>query len=350
MLKEILLYVMSSVVLSYGSFNDEIGFNVTTTSIINEDSSKFSNYGISGSFQMSRYIVSPRFDLDYVSISDYSGVDSLFKGSINGVYEYANSTRVLPYGVLGLGYERVTPEVKDMFESHPFVQVGVGMAYKLSHGYKMRFEAKKLQILSGNNEENEMILSLGISFPLGVKKRKIIKRVPRVQPLIPVLIDNTLSNSCPKKINGADRDRDGIEDRIDQCPNTPCDFVVDSYGCPVKLTLRINFAIGSAHIEENSINKIANFATFLLRNRGSMVKVIGHTDSVGKDIDNLGLSIRRANAVVNKLLELGVSPVRINAEGRGERQPLVSNHTNEGKSKNRRIEIILSYPNRERRR
>jgi len=76
-----------------------------------------------------------------------------------------------------------------------------------------------------------------------------------------------------------------------------------------------------------------------------MVRVIGHTDSVGKDADNLALSIKRANAVVNKLLEMGVSQSRIKAEGKGERQPIVSNHTDEGKSQNRRIEIILSYPN-----
>ncbi len=342
--------MMTSVVLSYGSSNDEIGFNVMTTSIINEDSSKFSNYGLGGSFQMSRYIVSPRFDLDYVSISDYSGVDSLFKGSINGVYEFENHTKVLPYGLIGLGYEKVTPDIKDRFESHPFVQAGVGLAYKLTQGYKMKIEAKKLQILSGKNEENEMILSFGVSFPLGYRKKKTIKRVHRVQPLIPVLVDEPQQEKCPKKINGADRDRDGVEDRVDQCPNTPCDFVVDSYGCPIKLTLRINFAIGSAYIEENSIHKIEKFATFLLKNRGSMVKVIGHTDSVGTDANNLRLSLKRANAVVNKLLEMGVSQSRIKADGRGERQPLVSNHTDEGKSKNRRIEIILSYPNIDRRR
>lgn len=345
MIKKILFYTLSSVVLAYGSYNDEVGFNFTTTSIFNEDSSKFSNYGVGASFQMSRYIVSPRFDLDYVSVSDYSGVNSLFKGSVNGVYEFENSTRVLPYVLIGLGYERVTPEVKDLFESHPFVQGGLGLAYKLNRGYKMRFEARKLQILSGNNEENEMILSFGVSFPLGYKEKRPIKRVRRVQPLIPILVDEPRKEKCPKKISGADADRDGVTDRIDQCPNTPCDFVVDSYGCPVKLTLRINFSIGSAHIEESSTHKIENFATFLLRNRGSMVRVIGHTDSVGKDADNLALSIKRANAVVNKLLEMGVSQSRIKAEGKGERQPIVSNHTDEGKSQNRRIEIILSYPN-----
>jgi len=192
--------MISSAVFSYGSFNDEVGFNVTTTSILNEDGSKFSNYGIGGSFQMSRYIVSPRFDLNYVHIKDYSGVNSLFKGSINGVYEFENHTRVLPYGLIGLGYEKVTPEIKNIFESHPFVQVGLGLSYKLSHGYKMRFEAKKLQILSGNNEENEMILSLGMSIPLGYREKKIIKRVPRVhrvQPLIPILVDEPEENSCP---------------------------------------------------------------------------------------------------------------------------------------------------------
>jgi outer membrane protein OmpA-like peptidoglycan-associated protein len=46
---------------------------------------------------------------------------------------------------------------------------------------------------------------------------------------------------------------------------------------------------------------------------------------------------------------MGVSPSRIKAEGRGEREPLVSNNTDDGKRQNRRIEIILSYPNVDRR-
>ena len=352
MFKKILFYTISVVLFLHAGYDDEFGIEIDTTSIINEDSSKFSNYGIGGSFQMSRYVVSPRFDLNYVNVSDFSGVDSLFKTSINGVYEFENHTRVLPYTLFGLGYEKVTPEIKDSFESHIFAQMGLGLAYKLDYGYKIKFEGKMLQILGGDKEENEMILAFGMSFPLGHvrKKAHIHKRrraMPhKIQPLIPILVDEPFANNCTIKINQPDKDRDGIEDRLDQCPNTPCNFIVDSYGCPIKLTLRINFAIGSAKIKSDSIGKIDRFSKFLFRNKGSFVRVIGHTDSVGTDEANMALSIQRANSVVNRLLELGVSPSRIKAEGRGERQPLVSNYTDEGKSKNRRIEIILSYPDK----
>lgn len=189
MFKKILFYMISTVVLSYGSFSNEVGLNVATTSITNENSSKFSDYGFETSFQMSRYIVRPRFDFDYVNISNYSGINALFKGSINAVYEFENRTRVLPYGLIGLGYEYLSPNGKKGFENNPFVQMGAGLAYKLNYGYKMHFEAKKLQILSGDDDRDEVILSLGISFSLGKKRKRVAKRRKRrIEPLIPVLI------------------------------------------------------------------------------------------------------------------------------------------------------------------
>ncbi|MCH9739638.1 MAG: OmpA family protein [Epsilonproteobacteria bacterium] len=206
-----------------------------------------------------------------------------------------------------------------------------------------------LQILGGNeDEEHEAILTVGMSFPLKSKPQRVV--LQRVQPLKPVIVKQRVPvyidrNKCPKKISAPDRDRDGVEDYRDQCPNTPCDFSVDSYGCPIKTTLRINFATGSSRIEYYSMRRVENFANFLIRNRGSVVKIVGHTDSVGSAVSNLALSQRRASAVANKLIELGVSPARISSEGRGENHPIASNQTVEGKRQNRRIEAILSYPN-----
>jgi OOP family OmpA-OmpF porin len=338
--------------LSAGSKNiyNELGINVGATSIQNESGSRFSNMGFGLSYQMSKYMVSPRVDLDYVSINDFEGVDSLLKLSINGLYEFETSSALLPYALFGLGYENVSSEVKGSFESHPFVQGGLGVGYLLKNGYKAKLEGKMLQILGGDDENNEMIITLGMSIPIGnthtkhKKKRRVIRRTQTkiIRQKIPVYIDKS---QCRQKINRPDRDRDGIEDRIDQCPNTPCDFTVDGYGCPVKATLRINFATASARIEPHSIARVQNFANFLLRNRGSMVKIVGHTDSVGKNSYNLSLSQRRAKSVANKLIEFGVSPARISSRGMGESRPVANNATAYGKRQNRRIEAILSYPN-----
>ncbi len=358
------LFIMTTFLNS--SIENEIGISVGTTSIHNEGGSKFKNYGLSANYQMNRYVVSPRFDIDFVNVSDYDGVNSLWKTSVNGIYEYENYTEFTPYGLVGLGYERVSSEVAHSFESHPFVQGGFGVGYQMKNGYKAKLEGKILQILGGEDENNEVMFNVGMSFPIESRrvkrhKRRVVRHIsaptppPRkrvvkrpvkrvvVQREIPVYIN---SKTCPKKIEGLDRDRDGILDRLDQCPNTPCDFVVDRFGCPAKATLRVNFAIASATINPDSMSKIQNFANFLLRNRGSIVKIVGHTDSVGKSDYNFLLSKRRAKSVADRLVMLGVSPARVSFYGMGESQPIADNKTDYGKRQNRRIEAILSYPNR----
>jgi len=370
MKKVTILTLFIMITFLHSSIENEIGISVGMTSIHNEDGIKLKNYGVSANYQLNRYIVSPRFDMDFVKISDYDGVSSLWKMSVNGVYEYENPTEFTPYGLVGLGYEKVSAEVANTFESHPFVQAGIGVGYDVKNGYRAKLEGKVLQIIGGNDENNELMLGVGMSFPIESKKIKIDKRrrviqqrrvvqqrraiqhrPPKKRVIVPIRTPVYInSRTCPKKIAGLDRDRDGVLDRLDQCPNTPCDFSVDRFGCPAKATLRVNFAIASATIRPDSIPKIQNFANFLLRNRGSVVKIVGHTDSVGKSAYNLLLSKRRAESVANRLKSLGVSPARVSFYGMGESQPIVSNRTNQGKAQNRRIEAILSYPNRVRER
>jgi outer membrane protein OmpA-like peptidoglycan-associated protein len=80
---------------------------------------------------------------------------------------------------------------------------------------------------------------------------------------------------------------------------------------------------------------------YLARNPQVRIKVIGHTDSVGKDEANQKLSDGRANEVMKDLIERGIAPERIEAEGRGESQPIDTNDTEEGRQNNRRVEIEI---------
>jgi OmpA-OmpF porin, OOP family len=70
-----------------------------------------------------------------------------------------------------------------------------------------------------------------------------------------------------------------------------------------------------------------------------VVIAIGHADSIGSDEYNLKLSVRRAEAVKAYLISKGVETNRIYTEGKGEKQPVASNKTKEGRAKNRRTEI-----------
>ncbi len=70
-----------------------------------------------------------------------------------------------------------------------------------------------------------------------------------------------------------------------------------------------------------------------------VVIAVGHTDSVGSDAYNQGLSMRRSEAVKAYLVSHGIEKNRVYTEGKGEKQPVADNKTREGRAKNRRVEI-----------
>ncbi len=304
--------------------SDEIGVNAGVTSIINEPNLHMKDFTMGISYKFNQYIVKPRVDIDYVKISDYKGVNSLIKGSVNGIYELSQG-KFRPYAMSGVGYEYVNGGIKGEFESLPFAQVGGGATYENDSGYKFNVESKVLQVIGGEDQNNEVILTAGVSVP----------------------VDKLVGNEeeCPIKIDGPDADRDGVLDELDQCPDTPCYFAVDNNGCPTVATLRIHFDVDKATIRPQSLPKVDNFAQFMLGNPELKAVITGHTDSDGSDAYNMRLSKRRAEAVMNRLIALGVSPNRLRATGMGERVPVASNATREGKALNRRIEAKLIYPN-----
>ena len=79
-----------------------------------------------------------------------------------------------------------------------------------------------------------------------------------------------------------------------------------------------------------------------------VVIAVGHTDSVGADAYNQGLSVRRSEAVKAYLVSKGIERNRVYTEGKGEKQPVADNKTAEGRAKNRRVEIevVGTRPNR----
>jgi OOP family OmpA-OmpF porin len=331
------------------NIESEIGINIGLNSTKNEEGNKFKNPTVGLMYQNNKYMVAPRVDLEYTSVKD-DFASSLVKASVNGVYEYENGSVVTPYALAGVGYEYVTGATQDIFENNFFVQGGGGLKFDLGEDFKARTEGKVLQIVGSSNDEgNEFMLTAGVSMALnGHTAPKVRKVQPKVMPqpkiIQPIKVVHSNNNECPIKIAAPDMDRDGVTDSIDQCPATPCSFSVDQYGCPVKTRLKVNFDTNSYVIRAVSRPQIDQFANFLLQNKGSMVTITGHTDSVGSATKNLTLSQQRANAVMHALINQGVSESRLQAIGRGESMPIASNATASGKAMNRRIEAELFYP------
>jgi outer membrane protein OmpA-like peptidoglycan-associated protein len=106
----------------------------------------------------------------------------------------------------------------------------------------------------------------------------------------------------------------------------------------------VSFDTGRADIKPELRAVLDQFAQGLKSQPNTLVRVIGHTDSTGSDAINNPLSERRAESVRSYLVDRGVSGSRIETAGRGSREPVASNATADGKSKNRRVEIFLREP------
>ncbi len=103
----------------------------------------------------------------------------------------------------------------------------------------------------------------------------------------------------------------------------------------------ISFAVGRSDIQSNFAPVLDRFAEGLRNNPNTDVRIIGHTDNTGSDAVNNPLSLDRAASTRNYLTGRGIDGRRISIEGMGERQPIATNETADGRSRNRRVEIYV---------
>ena len=103
----------------------------------------------------------------------------------------------------------------------------------------------------------------------------------------------------------------------------------------------LNFDFDKSNVKPQYFELLNNLKDFIEQNNYE-VTIVGHTDSVGSNQYNFGLSRRRAESVKAKLLEFGLAEERIvGMEAMGEEQPIATNDTSEGRAQNRRVEFKL---------
>lgn len=150
------------------------------------------------------------------------------------------------------------------------------------------------------------------------------------------------ASGCP-----LDSDGDGVPDYLDKCPNTPKGTKVDSNGCPLMkeefkhftLSGDANFNSGKSDLLPIAFPILDKLAEAMKNNPNYKWIVEGYTDSKGKDAQNLKLSEKRAQAVVDYLVKKGATRSNFTIKALGKANPVADNKTEQGRAKNRRVEI-----------
>jgi len=304
--------------------------------------------------------------------------DNISRALLNLEHDFSlENSKLVPYGFLGAGYQWVSGS----YDNSPVADLGLGVKYPLSDKIKTFLEFRGLRDFHNNDNHFGVIAGFALGFgntskpaaPVSQTETVVdsdndgivdnIDKCPNTPQGVKVnengcpldsdhdgVYDNV--DKCPNtpagvsvNVNGCpiDSDNDGVADYLDKCPNTPAGVKVDKNGCPVVFNFDITFDNDSAVIKPQFMKKVQEFAQFLKSNPAYNAEIQGYTDSKGSESYNQKLSERRAKAVYNALINLGVSKDRLKYKGYGEANPIASNDTPDGRAKNRRVIAVLSY-------
>jgi len=165
-----------------------------------------------------------------------------------------------------------------------------------------------------------------------------------------VFVENEFLAEKPKKVVKApsppatvavvkkDTDNDGVLNEDDQCPNTPDGASVNAIGCWAFSNSAL-FDFDKSEIKSEAYPMLSEAVTILEKNPSMDVTLQGHTDNIGSAEYNMGLSLRRADAIKAYLVGKGISENRLVTEGFGSIKPISPNSSEIGRSLNRRVEL-----------
>lgn len=274
-------------------------------------------------------------NLKYNNLSGKTNVNRIF---LNAVKNFPLNEKFSAYALAGLGYQNVTHEAFK-HEDSAVLNYGLGLRYDIPY-YGISVKSDIRHLIATQNNENDLMYTLGLAMPLGKKYSNDIKvTVPIVEEekkeIVATKVDKPL-------VLPEDDDQDGVINKLDKCPNTSKGVKVNTDGCVETINLNINFDNNSTEIKKIYNEKLASFAKIMQNNKNLTTVIEAHTDSKGSDSYNQTLSDRRAISVVNALKKHNIDSTRLKAIGYGETQPIATNENEQGKSINRRVTALLN--------
>ncbi|MBE7176203.1 MAG: OmpA family protein [Mucilaginibacter polytrichastri] len=251
-----------------------------------------------------------------------------------------------------------------------YLTAGAGIKFKLGEGTNLGFRYL-MKWIDGDNFDGTYrgyptmdklsYASANLEFALGSSSKPSLDWVNPVALMYDELKDPTLRQeveALKTRVSNVeqavedlkkDSDGDGVADQFDKCPNTPAGTVVDGSGCELKLPTdsagtpgvysNIQFEFDSAVLRTSSYPTLDRAAADLKANASASLQLDGYASAEGTERYNLRLSRDRGNAVKTYLVNAGVDASRVTVKANGEKNPIASNATEEGRVQNRRVEF-----------
>ncbi len=225
------------------------------------------------------------------------------------------------------------------------VSVPVGQSRTFWVGPFVRYFQIVQPNTAGFDDHDAKLVSIGLSLEVGSgveRPREAVAAGPvAVLPAI-----HTEPLVCP------DRDRDGVPDSVDRCPDVV--GTADNYGCPeykkiivrrdkLELKEKLYFAWNQAELQDASFPVLDEVVQALRENSSFHVAVEGNTSSEGSDDHNQALSEGRAQAVLDYLVAHGIAKERLTSKGFASSRPVDTNTTLAGRENNRRVESVVHF-------
>jgi outer membrane protein OmpA-like peptidoglycan-associated protein len=279
---------------------------------------------------------------------------------------------VEPFAVIGVGLPVALSTDRDVMghDVTTSLHAGTGLRIPRKGGWNLRVEART-EILPGRGVD---LAAFDFEVALGLYRAwDEVSNPSSASPRRRTADDDDdgipdARDSCPDR----DEDLDGIEDQ-DGCPDIDddrdeildqadaCRLAAettngyrDSDGCPDELPAALavlvpdpralTFRSGSAQVRTSARKALTRVARVLAQYPDVRVLIAGHTDDREAPADAAGLSLRRAEAVRDVLVELGVSPQRLELWGGAAAHPRAGNETSRGRAQNRRVTLQILRP------
>ena len=252
---------------------------------------------------------------------------------------FGNTSAGHPFVLLGAGgvLNDVEPDDKD--GGSAYLATGIGWRSPAWKGWGIR-PRYELRATYDTFDSGQIDFLAGVTLEIPSERTKVViqEKLVEVEKIVEVVKEVP---AAPP----ADHDADGIADAIDTCPDTVAGAKVEADGCVRKAQVvvlpNIEFAYDRAELTSDGRETLGQVVRFMNDQPEITLEVWGHTDAKGAEVYNLRLSQKRAAAVEAFLTQSGIAASRLKSAGFGETRPLADNETEEGRERNRRVELNI---------